>query len=1071
MLTAKIKLPELIIYRQKIGNNRILQLAQNEEELEVKISPYRELMYLLQDSSGSKFYLKLPKSKVKTRNKNVLKVKNLSDIRKLNEKTKLDWECHISQNIFKKPSEIIDSWRNVFYFREENAETSGLRKAQLGAIHSIASRWSIDKYNGTIVMPTGTGKTEVMLATLVYNQCQKVLVLVPSTILRKQIFKKFTSLGCLRSIGVLSGDALNPRVAIIESGIRDLNELKELIDSSNVIVATAQALHNFSNDVKKELANSCSHLFIDEAHHVPAKTWTAIKELFKEKHVLQFTATPFRRDNQKIDGDIFYNYPLGMAQDDGYFKKINLVKVQEIENEDEKLASYAIKALKDDLLNKKDHLLMARCKNKDRATEVLKIYQKLAPEFKPQSINSDLTSKEIREKLEKINNREARIIVCVDMLGEGFDLPNLKIASMHDIHKSLAITLQFVGRFTRSSKNVGDATMVINTADPHVNKELEILYSDDTTDWNKLLKEKSESTIQKEIDFHEFINSFTGELSKYISLWNLRPAYSTLVYETDCSNWLPKKFIEVMPKRYKYWHDISDKENILVIVISREDDVSWGRYRDIKNHQYDLFVIHWDKNHKALFINSSNYDTINCEKLAELLCGDTTKLKSGQKVFNIYSGIERTLARNVGVSTVGKISYTMHFGSDITSGLSKVDKALGVLNNIFGWGYENGDRVARGCSAKRGKIWSIGGGSIIVWKQWCHEIADKIFDDKIEEAKIIQDFLRPQELTERYPKVPLSAEWSENMLLVDEENVTILFGDTEYKIYDVNIDISDYADKGPILFKVYSNNEESIYKIEITSTGYKYTLVKGKEVKIRRYSGDMIPLTDYVKKDPITILYNDGTFSYNNYHVPTPKLNTFFDINKLKIVDWTGTDIQIESLGKDSKLNSIQHKISELVKEDYEIIFNDDASGEAADIIALRQESNDSFKMHLIHCKFSSDKSPGSRIDDFYALCGQAQKCIRWKHNGMDFLSNHIKKREENWKKEGKTRFIKGNMADINKLKKFSRFATKFIFEVSIVQPGLSKASISDDIIQLLGSTEDYLLKTSGSNLNVFCSK
>ena len=40
-------------------------------------------------------------------------------------------------------------------------------------------------------------------------------------------------------------------------------------------------------------------------------------------------------------------------------------------------------------------------------------------------------------------------MVCVDMLGEGFDLPALKVAAIHDPHKSLGVTLQFVGRFAR----------------------------------------------------------------------------------------------------------------------------------------------------------------------------------------------------------------------------------------------------------------------------------------------------------------------------------------------------------------------------------------------------------------------------------------------------------------------------------------------------------------------------------------------------------------------------------------------------------------------------------------------
>jgi len=61
-------------------------------------------------------------------------------------------------------------------------------------------------------------------------------------------------------------------------------------------------------------------------------------------------------------------------------------------------------------------------------------------------------------------------------------------------------------------------------------------------------------------------------------------------------------------------------------------------------------------------------------------------------------------------------------------------------------------------------------------------------------------------------------------------------------------------------------------------------------------------------------------------------------------------------------------------------------------------------------------------------------------------------------------------LSDLNKLKKFSRYVANFIFEVSIVQPGLLKSSISDDIIQLLGYTEDFLLKTANAKFNVFCS-
>ena len=40
-----------------------------------------------------------------------------------------------------------------------------LRPAQLGAIHSLLAYWSLTKDVATVVLPTGTGKTETMLVT------------------------------------------------------------------------------------------------------------------------------------------------------------------------------------------------------------------------------------------------------------------------------------------------------------------------------------------------------------------------------------------------------------------------------------------------------------------------------------------------------------------------------------------------------------------------------------------------------------------------------------------------------------------------------------------------------------------------------------------------------------------------------------------------------------------------------------------------------------------------------------------------------------------------------------------
>ena len=83
------------------------------------------------------------------------------------------------------------------------------------------------------------------------------------------------------------------------------------------------------------------------------------------------------------------------------------------------------------------------------------------------------------------------------MLGEGFDLPQLKIAAVHDTHKGLSVLLQFTGRFTRTSgKSVGDATVVANIADMRVSDALERLYSEDA-DWNRPLSEFSSQAVER----------------------------------------------------------------------------------------------------------------------------------------------------------------------------------------------------------------------------------------------------------------------------------------------------------------------------------------------------------------------------------------------------------------------------------------------------------------------------------------------------------------------------------------------------------------------------------------------
>src|SRR5690606_27451942 len=148
-----------------------------------------------------------------------------------------------------------------------------------------------------------------------------------------------------------------------------------------------------------------------------------------------------------------------------------------------------------------------RARDIRRATALHAKYQTALPEFAPVLIHSNMKASEKSEALERMRSRESRIIVCVDMLGEGFDLPQLKISGLHDRHRSVAITLQFTGRFTRDAKAIGDATVFANIEQSDVDDALRSLYAEDA-DWNFLLQVLSEAKTGRQLKRAEIMEGF-----------------------------------------------------------------------------------------------------------------------------------------------------------------------------------------------------------------------------------------------------------------------------------------------------------------------------------------------------------------------------------------------------------------------------------------------------------------------------------------------------------------------------------------------------------------------------------
>lgn len=151
------------------------------------------------------------------------------------------------------------------------------------------AHWTVSKDPATIVMPTGTGKTETMLALLVDQQLERLLVVVPTAALREQTAAKFETLGVLVASEVIGSTVIYPVVGALEHRPRTPEEVEEYFRCCNVVVTTMGVVSGCQDDVQRKMAEMCGHLFIDEAHHIQAPTWEKFRKFFADKVVLQFT--------------------------------------------------------------------------------------------------------------------------------------------------------------------------------------------------------------------------------------------------------------------------------------------------------------------------------------------------------------------------------------------------------------------------------------------------------------------------------------------------------------------------------------------------------------------------------------------------------------------------------------------------------------------------------------------------------------------------------------------------------------------------------------------------------------
>jgi hypothetical protein len=889
------------------------------------------------------------------------------------------------------------------------------------------------------------------------------------------------TLGLLKDFKLVKNSCYNPIVGIINSQFSNIENLKLFISKTNVIVTTISALMSFPDYAKEIIVTECSHLFVDEAHHSEARTWQELIERFDRGKVFLFTATPYRNDGKTMKGDIIYKFSLKDAQKQKYYKEINYLSIREYmpKKADEKIAQKAISQLRKDIKNGYNHILMARCKDKKRAVEVFECYKKYQ-DLNPVLVYTGV--KDIKIKIRDILNRKHNIIVCVNMFGEGFDLPQLKIAAIHDERQSLPITLQFIGRFTRDSySSLGNASFITNIAYPPIQHELEELYAKDA-DWNIIIPRLNDNATQKEIDLKRLLGSFNGLDNSMIPFQGIRPAISAVFYRSSCLEWNPDNWEEGIDNIKDYEYKFSTyNENSLVIILGKFDNVYWGNFDTVRDLEWQLIVIYWDLRMgvNRIFINTSMSD-LNSKKILVSIFDENISRIDGVNVFRIFHNVKRLSLFNLGArKAIGRdITFQSYYGRGVQDGIKEIEERRLIKNNFFGIGYKEGEKITLGCSTK-GKIWSYLRGNLNELITWCKNIGDVIEDTSVDPDTVLRNTLKIYEISSRPQTVPIAIDWGYKRYELSDKGFTIRINGYDFDLSDFELSLIDRPIDASLQFLLKSVDYKIIFEIEFgekkdgekVDCYYKIRKITDIDVFIK-YGENCESIGEFLQENAPTIWFADGSSLSGNHYTELREEIDLFSIDKMLTDNWTGVDTKKESQGIYPYIQeSIQYYFINKIKSDFDIIYDDDGAGEIADIIGIN-DSDNKIDIHFYHLKFAIDGRISNEISNFYAVCGQAQKSLRWKYKEPRKFFDHLFRRMDK-KLNGKDckRLIQGTEDQLEGIFNAALWKKEMKFHIYIVQPGMSKNNVSADILRLLGVTYHYLYTVGNVELVVYSSE
>ncbi|MFF0613971.1 helicase-related protein [Nocardia tengchongensis] len=538
---------------------------------------------------------------------------------------------------------------------------------------------------------------------------------------------------------------------------------------------------------------------------------------------------------------------------------------------------------------------MARVISVTRAKQIVALYEELAPDLAPIRIDTTVAVSTRLKRRALLVAGSSRIVVCVNMLGEGFDLPELKIAAIHDPQKSLGVTLQFIGRFTRvGDGTLGEASAFVPLQVTGVDERLRKLYGEDA-DWNAVLRDLTERHTGGEKQRTDFERAF-GSLPREVAIRSIHPKMSAVTYRVPVSAWTPENIYDLFADRLLTTRlGINNKSKVVWWVSREETAVRWGEFASFNELVHHLHIVHVDDSTGFLYINSTNNASTH-EDIAKAVGGDKATLIEGETVYRILAKVTRRIPTNVGLldSVSRNRRFSMYVGQDVLHAW-RGEGGTKMKTNIFAYGYTDGRAVSFSASRK-GRVWSHEQATgILEWVHWVRQVGPAITDESVSLESVMSGFLLPEPATTRPPHVPLAIEWPFELVATFSERRKVAYQGREFALFETELAPTTRSDTGPLTFQLATPS----WSLEFE---YKFSPDEAPTIVPVLDDGQVVTahgaesLAAFLTANGLLVSFSDEVvLGPRGYLLRPDREKRLYPPEFIEVMDWTGINIQRES--------------------------------------------------------------------------------------------------------------------------------------------------------------------------------